>query len=75
MIGFPRNLPETFEQGDKVRLKKGGPVMTIQVAPDEMAYCVWFVGPKTHQGTFSQDSLELVRRKDEVRDSVFPNLS
>ena len=64
-----------LEGGDKVRLKTGGPIMTVQVAPDHMAYCVWFVGDKPHQGTFHQDALVLVAPKGSLPDSVFLPLS
>ena len=63
-----------FDEGDKVRLKSGGPIMTVQVAPDHMAYCVWFVGDKPHQGTFDQNTLELVRAKGQRGDSAFQPL-
>jgi uncharacterized protein YodC (DUF2158 family) len=66
--------PKLFEEGDKVRLKAGGPIMTVQVAPDHMAYCVWFVGDKPHQGTFDQDTLELVMPKAKLADAMLPPL-
>ena len=64
-----------FDQGDKVRLKTGGPIMTVQVTRDHMAYCVWFVGDKPHQGTFDQDTLNLVRAKGQLGDSAFHPLN
>ena len=67
--------PNVFEGGDKVRLKAGGPIMTVQVAPDHMAYCVWFVGNKPHQGTFHEDALELVAPKGSLPDSLFTPLA
>ena len=49
-----------FERGDKVRAKTGGPIMTVEAAPDHMAYCIWFEGAIPHEGTFHSESLELV---------------
>jgi uncharacterized protein YodC (DUF2158 family) len=67
--------PKLLEAGDKVRLKSGGPIMTVQVAPDHMAYCVWFVGDKTHHGTFAQDTLNLVAPKGSFPESAFTPMS
>jgi uncharacterized protein YodC (DUF2158 family) len=67
--------PRLLEGGDKVRLKTGGPIMTVQVAPDHMAYCVWFVGDKPHHGTFHQDALDLVAPKGSFPDSVYTPLA
>lgn len=67
--------PKLLEGGDKVRLKTGGPIMTVQVAPDHMAYCVWFVGDKPNHGTFHQDTLELVAPKGSWPDSAYAPLA
>ena len=63
-----------FERGDKVRLRDGGPIMTVQAAPDHMAYCVWFVDAKPHEGTFHSGSLTLVMHAASVPDSKFSPL-
>jgi uncharacterized protein YodC (DUF2158 family) len=68
---FMQESPKPFEGGDKVRLKSGGPIMTVQVAPDHMAYCVWFVGDKPNHGTFAQDSLVLVAPRGSFPESAF----
>lgn len=54
-----------FKTGDVVRLKSGGPEMTISdvptlesLGPDFADYqCKWFVGDKLHHGSFKADAL------------------
>lgn len=46
-----------FKPGDTVRVKSGGPIMTIsQVAEDSLgemtAWCSWFDGQRAERGTF-----------------------
>jgi uncharacterized protein YodC (DUF2158 family) len=53
-----------FQEGDKVQLKSGGPVMTVRVAPGRIAYCIWYVGGRRCQGTFEQEVL--VRIEDDA---------
>lgn len=45
--------------GETVRLKSGGPAMTVQlVANDEsMVYCTWFEGESLKTGAFSLKTL------------------
>lgn len=50
--------------GDVVRLKSGGPSMTVtQVGEDAygvpMVWCAWFEGTKPMDGTFPPGALEL----------------
>jgi uncharacterized protein YodC (DUF2158 family) len=56
-----------WKPGDVVRLKSGGPDMTIAYfeplnGPRETVYCGWFVGKKLNQKTFLLEMLEFVRR-------------
>lgn len=51
-----------FEVGDIVRLKSGGPDMTVQgmcdfVNHDDEYQCQWFAGKKLEQGHFPAESL------------------
>lgn len=52
-----------FAVGDIVKLKSGGPDMTIRVSPDTAGksyVCQWFAGKKLEQGNFPEDSLTQV---------------
>jgi uncharacterized protein YodC (DUF2158 family) len=51
-----------FKPGDVVRLKSGGPAMTVTAIGEHesqtKAFCEWFEGTKRHQGTFVLATLE-----------------
>jgi len=55
-----------FKPGDVVRLKSGGPNMTVTSHGDKIKFfrgqifCQWFVGTKLEKGHFSPDVLILV---------------
>ena len=50
---------EDFTDGDLVRLKSGGPIMTLEgEASDGEAICAWFDGQKRHREMFAYTSLE-----------------
>jgi uncharacterized protein YodC (DUF2158 family) len=58
------SIQNKFAVGDIVKLKSGGPEMTIQTLPEPLAEayrCQWFAGKKLEAGAFPSDSLELVR--------------
>ena len=65
-----------YSAGDTVRLKSGGPRMTI-VEPDaekNRAYgsptrvrCQWFAGPQMRTAVFLEDALELAPAEDPPR--------
>ncbi len=50
--------------GDKVRLKSGGPTMTVHIASlylrESCTVCVWFEGNKRQEGEFDIAALEIV---------------
>ena len=57
-----------FAIGTIVKLKSGGPEMTVQSVPDpknDFVYCQWFAGKKLEQGRFPADSIELVKPEKE----------
>lgn len=51
--------------GDVVKLKSGGPNMTVTSAPQGTTayYCKWFLEGKTHSGRFEGKTLELVAKE------------
>lgn len=55
-------MEKKFKPGDVVRLKSGGPTMTVQryvlQAGTEVAECSWFAGTDLHTRDFRDDSLE-----------------
>jgi uncharacterized protein YodC (DUF2158 family) len=56
-------IQSKFAVGDIVKLKSGGPEMTVQTLPEPPAKsyrCQWFAGKKLEAGSFPADSLELV---------------
>lgn len=53
-----------FAVGTIVKLKSGGPEMTVQRVPpktDGYYTCQWFAGKKLEDGLFPADSLELIK--------------
>ena len=56
-------VPTKFAIGNIVKLKSGGPEMTVHSLPDapgKTYRCQWFAGKKLESGSFPPDSLELV---------------
>jgi uncharacterized protein YodC (DUF2158 family) len=50
-------MPENFKVGDVVRLKSGGPNMTIGEIGDTGVYCQWFAGDKPSASLFDSETL------------------
>ena len=56
-------MADTFSVGDVVRLKSGGPVMTVVYRDgDGDIDCVWFDGKEKKIGTFPPAAVETVTR-------------
>jgi uncharacterized protein YodC (DUF2158 family) len=56
-------MANKFVIGNIVKLKSGGPGMTVRTVPDmAKGYydCQWFAGKKLESGRFPEDSLEPV---------------
>ena len=57
-----------FKIGDIVKLKSGGPEMTVQTIPYERNSryrCQWFAGKKLESGEFPEESLIPFQPKSE----------
>ncbi|WP_089681935.1 YodC family protein [Billgrantia gudaonensis] len=57
-------MSEKFVVGDVVKLKSGGPEMTVNsyLGRLDKYSCQWFAGKKLEQGSFPEDSLEKVEK-------------
>jgi uncharacterized protein YodC (DUF2158 family) len=62
-----RAMPEQLKAGDKVQLKSGGPIMTIETigkfgmgSQHDSAKCVWFEKTKLMSGVFEFETLAKV---------------
>lgn len=55
---------DLIEKGMVVRLKSGGPEMTVRAVSSNQAYCEWFTESDRRQGTFDFSSLVQVRAAD-----------
>jgi len=55
-------MHEEFQQGEIVRLKSGGPDMTVQGRAGDDFVCQWFAGKKLERGFFAPETLERVER-------------
>jgi uncharacterized protein YodC (DUF2158 family) len=48
-----------FKPGDTVRLKSGGPAMTVVAVEGERITCDWFEGSQKYEATFPAAALDL----------------
>jgi len=51
-----------FKVGDVVKLKSGGPAMTVSELAVTQVWCMWFEGTEQKQAIFPVDALETVLR-------------
>lgn len=59
------NAEHEFQTGEIVKLKSGGPDMTVRAKANTSGtsyLCQWFAGKKLEQGTFAKESLEYVKK-------------
>ncbi|HEY6350346.1 MAG TPA: DUF2158 domain-containing protein [Candidatus Angelobacter sp.] len=57
-----RYVMTQWKVGDIVKLKSGGPAMTVSELADSQVWCMWFEGTEQKQAIFPVDALESVRR-------------
>lgn len=51
-------MSNEYQKGDLVRLKSGGPLMTVESIEEDQVYCVWFDEEDKPQGDdFHPDQL------------------
>ena len=56
-------MPDAIKAGDVVRLRSGGPKMTVtnvgvpQFGSKTMVWCVWFDGTDKKEGTFPPEAV------------------
>ena len=48
----------TFQIGDVVQLKSGGPRMTVEGYEDDLVICVWFEKTERKSGNFREATLK-----------------
>jgi uncharacterized protein YodC (DUF2158 family) len=54
----------SLKKGDTVRLKSGGPIMTVEALDvDEQVLCIWFEKTKKKQDRFPIAALEAVTKR------------
>ena len=53
-------MADTFSIGDSVRLKSGGPLMTVEFVDSDgqSVHCAWFDGKEKIVGTFPTAAVE-----------------
>ena len=58
---------EKIEKGDVVKLKSGGPLMTVQELEEDRRYfCIWFLDNKRETGSFHRETIRLVKKSVEA---------
>lgn len=62
-----------IELGDMVRLKSGGPFMTVNCVTNKTCTCVWFSDDVLRDGLFAKDALVRLIRAPEVDEGQSPH--
>ncbi|TMM50930.1 DUF2158 domain-containing protein [Sulfitobacter sabulilitoris] len=45
-----------FSEGDRVQIKSGGPIMTVESVDGDSVHCIWFQGKSPNQ-SIARDTL------------------
>ena len=61
-------MADEIKTGDVVRLKSGGPMMTVQeiVKGSDDLVCAWFLGDEDHSKAFARSALEKIGEADRL---------
>ncbi len=61
--GTAQEMHPVFEPGMIVRLKSGGPKMTVKAndSPEAEVLCLWFAGKKLESGSFAMHTIVAVK--------------
>jgi uncharacterized protein YodC (DUF2158 family) len=57
---------EGIQIGDRVSLRSGGPVMSVQARSQNLAYCAWKNDGRLYYGTFDVGSLHRVTESQDA---------
>jgi uncharacterized protein YodC (DUF2158 family) len=69
-------IMDAFKTGDVVRLKSGGPGMTVQKLLRNLVHCQWFVdGKKLQSGSFAPETLDAVPNYEESQVKNNPGIT
>lgn len=58
-------MSEIYKVGDLVRLKSGGPKMTVNSINSVWIDCAWFTGSKANRENFKPEALERYKEEEE----------
>jgi uncharacterized protein YodC (DUF2158 family) len=72
-LAWEDGMTTEIQVGDVVKLKSGGPAMTITAIDEtsKKAFCEWFESTEQHQGTFVLAALEPSNPSDRPKPTVF----
>lgn len=59
-------MEKKFEIGDRVELKSGSDLMTVQSIGDDSIECIWFDEDKKHIDTFKKEELKKASSGDNL---------
>jgi uncharacterized protein YodC (DUF2158 family) len=72
-LAWEDGMTTEIQVGDVVKLKSGGPAMTITAIDEtsKKAFCEWFESTEQHQGTFVLAALKPSNPSDRPKPTVF----
>jgi len=70
---MPSRKTKTYKVGDIVKLKSGGPVMTVKVSETHYVGCQWFIGKILAEGLFLVSSLAPPETENTIQTQITPS--